>query len=78
MIDNLTGLKVIVNPMLDNIPRMTVSKRFAELMPAEFVTDLNAWMLEFFGTHSLALMVDRNTIAVGQRAYQVIKEGSNV
>ncbi len=68
------GMRVIVNPLLDNVPRMTASARFAELMPADFVADLNAWMLEFFGTHSIAMTIDRNTIAVGPKGYQAMKE----
>lgn len=72
----IMGMRVIVNPMLDNMPRMQTSARFAELMPSEFVADLNAWMLEFFGTHSIAVTLDRNTIAVGPKAYRAMKEAA--
>ncbi len=70
---NLMGMRVIVNPMLDNMPRMQTSARFAELMPPEFVSELNGWMRDFFGTQSIAVTIDRNTIAVGPKAYREIQ-----
>lgn len=43
------GMDIILNPSLDATPRMMVSRRFAELMPDDFVADLQAWMTERFG-----------------------------
>jgi len=66
------GMRVIVNPMLDDVPRMRTAQRFAELMPADFVASLDAWMLEFFGTANTAMRLDSNTIAMGPKAYAAI------
>lgn len=63
------GMDVLVHPHLDNVPRMTVSTRFAELMPPEFIADLNAWMLEFFGTQSVAYQLPGGKIAMGPKAW---------
>jgi hypothetical protein len=73
---NINGMNVIVNAALDVFPRMQVSPRFADLMPADFVADLNAWMREFFGTHAIAVTLDRNTVAVGPKTLQAMREAS--
>lgn len=70
------GMNVIVNDALDCFPRMQASPRFAELMPAEFVADLNAWMREFFGMHAIAVTLDRNTVAVGPKTLQAMREAA--
>lgn len=70
----LMGYRVLVNPMLDDVPRMRTSPRFAELMPVGFVAELNAWMLEFFGTEPIAITIDRNTIVVSEKTFRAMKE----
>ena len=70
---NIMGMDVVIDPYLDNLPRMTVSPKFAELMPDEFVAGLNSWMREFFGTESRVLMFG-NRMAMGPKALAAIKE----
>ncbi|WP_176331596.1 hypothetical protein [Burkholderia vietnamiensis] len=62
------GMEVIESPLCAEVPRMTVSPRFAELMPAEFVSDLNRWMREFFGTSDVSYIVEGRTIVMSPRA----------
>ncbi|WP_242610566.1 hypothetical protein [Burkholderia vietnamiensis] len=67
------ALRIIENPLLDDMPKMTVSTRFAELMPAEFVSDLNAWMLEFFGTENRIYRVGGDTVFMGPKTIAALK-----
>ncbi|HDR9756499.1 TPA: hypothetical protein ACK3Q6_001622 [Burkholderia cepacia] len=62
------GLRIIEDPNLDDMPKMTVSTRFAELMPTEFVSDLNAWMLEFFGTECRIYQIGGDTVYMGPKS----------
>lgn len=62
------GMDVIESPLCADVPRMTVSPRFAELMPAEFVSDLNQWMRDFFGTADMSYIVGGHTIVMSPRA----------
>lgn len=71
---NLYGMKIHVNPMCDNVPRMTTSRRFAELMPPGFAEELNAWMLEFFGTHDVSYSIDGGrTLIVGPKTMEALR-----
>lgn len=70
----LMGMRVVVSPLLGDVTRMRTSPGFAELMPAGFVAELDAWMLEFFGTQQLAVQIDRNTIAVSAKTFRAMKE----
>ncbi|HHT8992810.1 TPA: hypothetical protein ACT5B2_003855 [Burkholderia cenocepacia] len=63
----------MVNPLLDDMPRMTVSARFAELMPAEFVAELNAWMRDFFGTEHRMYVLYERTLVVGPKGLERMK-----
>ncbi|WP_175760507.1 hypothetical protein [Burkholderia anthina] len=67
------ALRIIEDANLDDMPRMTVSTRFAELMPAEFVTDLNAWMLDFFGTENRIYRVGGDTVYMGPKSIAALK-----
>ncbi|POR52780.1 hypothetical protein B0G62_10477 [Paraburkholderia eburnea] len=78
MIDNplrgmLGGLDIAVNPMLDNVPRMQTSPKFAALMPPEFVAELNDWMLKFFGTESAVYRLPGNRLVMGTKAYAALQ-----
>jgi hypothetical protein len=69
----LMGLDVVVNPLLDNVPRMTVSTRLAELMPPEFVAELNAWMREFFGVTDQVVLIGDRALAVGPNTLRLME-----
>ncbi|HGO6081856.1 TPA: hypothetical protein ACK3PA_006353 [Burkholderia cenocepacia] len=62
------ALRIIEDPTLDDLPKMTVSTRFAELMPVEFVNGLNAWMLEFFGTDNRIYQIGGDTLCMGPKS----------
>lgn len=69
-----SGFKVIINDMMDDRPRMTVSACFAELMPPEFVADLNAWMRDRFGVEHRYVLLHGDTIVCGPKGYQRAKD----
>lgn len=68
------GMRVLVDTSLDDVPRMRTSQRFAELMPPLFVAELDAWMLEFFGTHNLTYRLGRDTLVVGPKTLRALEE----
>ncbi|WP_322038194.1 hypothetical protein [Burkholderia cenocepacia] len=72
------GMDVIESPLCADVPRMTVSPRFAELMPAEFVSDLNRWMREFFGTSDVSYILEGRTIVMSPRAAADLRRQASV
>ncbi|MFD1557067.1 hypothetical protein ACFSHT_15810 [Paraburkholderia silviterrae] len=70
----LNGMQVIVNEQYDRVPRMHVSPSFAALMPQAFVDDLNAWMVEFFGTKREIYKIGDHTLVMGPETLARIKE----
>ncbi|EIP85851.1 hypothetical protein A33K_16941 [Burkholderia humptydooensis MSMB43] len=66
------GLKIVVDSIFDDCPRMQVSSRFAELMPEQFVIDLNGWMREFFGTENRMVSVGDEALLMGPKGYEVL------
>lgn len=71
--NTLMGIEIVIDPAFDDVPRMQVSRRFAELMPDEFVLDLNDWMRRFFGTECRAIQAGDRTIAMGPKGYEALK-----
>jgi hypothetical protein len=67
----LTGLQIMVNDWIEDTPRMRVSQRFAELMPAEFVDELQTWMTKRFGTEPQIIMMGQ-TVLMNQRTYDKV------
>lgn len=73
--NRLNGMDVIINEDLDRVPKMTVTPRFAELMPEDWVADLNKWMLNRFGTKSeIICMPMLGKIVMGPKAWAQIKD----
>ncbi|PRZ56595.1 hypothetical protein BX589_101245 [Paraburkholderia fungorum] len=70
---SLAGMEVIVDEQYDRVPRMVVSTKFADLMPPEFVVELNAWMVEFFGTTRELYRIGTHTLVMGPRSFEQIK-----
>jgi hypothetical protein len=64
---SIGGMDYIVDKSMDDQARMTVTQKFADLMPAEFVADLNAWMLEFFGRENRVYCLHGNTLILGPK-----------
>ena len=72
-ISTFDGIRIIVNPLLDNIPRMQLLPATLEIVTPEFAAKMNQWMLEFFGTESRAYMMAGRTMAIGPKAFAVLK-----
>ena len=50
MITSIGGLKVYVQP---DSPKMQLSESIKEVLSPDFVTEINAWMVDFFGVTNL-------------------------
>jgi len=70
----LAGLKVIVNPMLDNWPKFQLSPKFAAMMPPSWADETNQWMREFFGTESRVFKIGNHTLMVGPKVLEQMKD----
>lgn len=75
---NLRGMNVFESPLCADVPRMTPSKRFSELMPHAYVEELREWMRAFFGTTDMAFMFSdpmtgKPMVAVSPRMMTEIK-----
>lgn len=44
------GLQVVIMP---DRPKMQLSERVKEVLSPEFIEEINAWMLEFFGVDNM-------------------------
>lgn len=69
----LHGMPCLINPMLDDVPRMTVSPSFAALMPADFVSDLNEWMIDFFGRENRIICLGGKTFVFGPKTLKALQ-----
>ncbi|WP_232457906.1 hypothetical protein [Burkholderia ubonensis] len=65
-------MKIFVDPIFDDCQRMQVSDRFAELMPEQFVIELNGWMREFFGTENRMVLVGDEALWMGPKGYEAL------
>ncbi|OJB35378.1 hypothetical protein [Burkholderia ubonensis] len=66
------GIKIFVDPIFDDCQRMQVSDRFAELMPEQFVIELNGWMRRFFGTENRIVQVGDEAFLMGPKGYEAL------
>lgn len=73
------GFKVVINPWLDNRPRMQLSPMV--MVTDEFRAEMNKWMLEFFGTKDeVIIMQDQQVIMMGpktKKKFQQMFNGDN-
>lgn len=56
-------MDIIESPFIGPVPNMQVSAEFERLQSPELVAETNAWMREFFGTHTPVYIF--NTKALG-------------
>ena len=67
------GIPIVIDPALDHEPRMTCSPEFCRVLPG-LVEETNAWMIEFFGTHSVIKIAEdpltgRKTMFMGPKSW---------
>lgn len=67
------GVRIVVNPSLDNIPRMQLLPETRKIVTPEFTAKMDKWMLEFFGTESRDYMMGGNVMAVGPKAAAMLR-----
>ena len=65
------GVTVICNPVLDTIPRMTLSEDVT--VTPEFRREMNKWLVEFFGYKSDLYIIENNVAYVNTRAWNTLR-----
>ena len=73
---SLFGMRIIVDPLMDNFPKFQLSPSFAAMMPAAWVAEQNQWCREFFGTESKALALPDGSMVIGLKAAAELKRKS--
>lgn len=70
----INGMRVIRSPLLGG-PRMTLSAAARKVVTPEFADEMDAWMLEFFGTKDSRAIVaqEMNTIFVSPEDYEKLR-----
>lgn len=72
-VGHFEGVPVYVSPLLEEMPRMTLSEKVP--VTAEFRAKTNAWMLEFFGVeHVILKLVNPTTLVVGEKTWQQLRK----
>ena len=69
----LGGLNIVVSSWLSPIPAVSLSYDFTAAS-AECIADMNAWLLEQFGTREQVFRLADNTLVVSHKTYQLLKE----
>lgn len=74
------GMPIVIDPVYDVMPRMTVSPEFARVCPG-LVESTNAWMLEFFGTHPVVQIITdpvtgQKRMVMGPRSWEKLPKTS--
>lgn len=69
----LSGLNIVVSSWLSPIPAVSLSHDFTAAS-AECIADMNAWLLEQFGTREQVVRLGDGTIVVSPKTFQLLKE----
>jgi len=69
----LSGLNIVVSSWLSPVPAVSLSHDFTAAS-AECIADMNAWLLEQFGTREQVVRLGDGTIVVSPKTFQLLKE----
>lgn len=69
----LGGMNIVVSSWLSPIPAVSLSHDFTAASD-ECIADMNAWLLEQFGTREQVFRLGDGTIVVSPKTYQLLKE----
>ena len=69
----LGGLNIVVSSWLSPVPAVSLSHDFTAAS-AECIADMNAWLLEQFGTREQVVRLGDGTIVVSPKTFQLLKE----
>ena len=69
----LGGLNIVVSSWLSPIPAVSLSHDFTAASD-ECIADMNAWLLEQFGTREQVFRLADNTLVVSHKTYQLLKD----
>lgn len=75
--NTIAGFRIVVNPILDDVPRMQLLPKTREIVTPEFAVKMNQWMLDFFGTENRVVMMSGGVVAMGPKSMAVMKTRSN-
>lgn len=70
---SIIGMPVHVNQLLDDMPKMQLTQKVYDNLPAPFRDEINAWMREFFGTESRMYQVAGVGIFMGPKMLAQVK-----
>ncbi|WP_409266841.1 hypothetical protein [Massilia sp. BHUDP2] len=71
--NSLYGMPVIVNPMLDDVPKMRLSESVRQIVTPEFAASVDRWMLDFFGAENRVLVLQGQTFVVGPKTLAALR-----
>ncbi len=69
----LGGLNIVVSSWMTPVPAVSLSHDFTAASD-ECIADMNAWLLEQFGTREQVFRLDGNTLVVSHKTYQLLRE----
>ncbi len=69
----LGGLNIVVSSWLSPIPAVSLSPSFTAASD-ECIADMNAWLLEQFGTREQVFLMDGKTLVVSHKTFQLLRE----
>lgn len=69
----LNGFRVFINPALDCVPKMQLTQKVYDNLPAPFRDEINTWLREFFGTEPHIMQYGDGAIAMGPKMLEQVK-----
>lgn len=75
----LNGLRVFV---IQDAPKMQLSDRVCEVLKPDFIAEMNAWLLDFFGTTNPIAdgqsFISNSSVFVNPRTYESLRQDLRV
>lgn len=70
---SIFGEAIFISPYLDDMPKMQLTPKVYDNLPAPFRDEMNAWMREFFGTESRMYHTPGVGIFMGPKMLEQVK-----
>lgn len=74
--DSLFGMKIVSHSLIPPVPKIQLSRSFNACSP-EFKAEMNAWLLDTFGTYIPTYIIGGNTIVCDPRIVAKLKEAQH-
>ena len=73
--NTFNGMKIVVSQYIVPVPKLQLSIDFNECSP-EFKADMNAWLLEKFGTYLPTYVIGNHTIVMHPKHLEQLKNAT--